>query len=166
MNIYLIRHAAAVEIDKEIGEDSFRYLSSAGRMHSAEVAKKLKEHRIRFEIIFSSPLARALQTAEIFANVLKHKGELKTAVELIGGASFNRFRQLIKRNSRFKGIAFFGHVPDVNHFAAGLLNDGEQKEFKHNFKNCSVCKISYDLKKEKGKLVWFFKADTMELVKP
>jgi phosphohistidine phosphatase len=165
MNIYLIRHAAAVKIDNEINEDSFRYLSPSGRNHSYEIAKKLKEHRVHFDIIFSSPLVRALQTAEIFANVLHHKGELKTAVELIGGASFTRFQQMLKRNSHHKGIACFGHSPDVNHFATGLIKSNDVKALKIDFKNCSVCKINYDIKKDKGEFVWFFKSDTMELIR-
>jgi len=165
MNIYLIRHAAAVEIDKEIAEDSFRYLSPAGRSNSFEIAKKLKENRVHFDIIFSSPLVRALQTAEIFANVLHHKGEFKTAVELIGGASFNCFQQMIKRNSHHKGIACFGHSPDVNHFATGLIKNNDVKALKLDFKNCSVCKINYDTETETGEFIWFLKSDTIELIK-
>ena len=164
MKIYLIRHAAAVELDKEVVEDSFRYLSHAGRNHSHEIAKKLKEHNVHFDIIFTSPLVRALQTAEIFAHILNHKGELKTAVELAGGASYSRFHQMIKRNSHHNKIACFGHAPDVNLFATGLINNNNVKELKLNFKNCSVCKISYDIKKETGKFVWFLKSDTLELV--
>ena len=164
MHIYLIRHAAAVELDKEIVEDSFRYLSHAGRNHSREIARKLKEHKVHFDIIYSSPLIRALQTAEIFANILHHKGELKTAVELAGGASFSRFRQMIKRSSHHNKIACFGHAPDVNLFATGLIKNNEVKVLKLNFKNCSVCKISYDIKKETGKFVWFLKSDTMQIV--
>jgi phosphohistidine phosphatase len=165
MNIYLIRHAAAVKIDNEIYEDSFRYLSRSGRAHSYEIAKKLKENRVHFDIIFSSPLVRALQTAEIFANVLHHKGELKTAVELIGGATFGRFQQMIKRNLHHKCIACFGHSPDVNHFATGLIKCDDVKALKLDFKNCSVCRINYDTEKETGKFIWFLKSDTMELVK-
>lgn len=164
MHIYLIRHAAAVELDKEIVEDSFRYLSHAGRNQSREIARKLKEHKVHFDIIYSSPLTRALQTAEIFANILHHKGELKTAVELAGGASFSRFHQMIKRSSHHNKIACFGHAPDVNLFATGLINNKEVKELKLNFKNCSVCKISYDIKMETGKFIWFLKSDTMQIV--
>lgn len=165
MYIYLIRHAAAVDLDKEITEDGFRYLSTAGRNHSHEVAKKLKEHKVRFDVIISSPLARAVQTAEIFSNVLNHRGEFKTAIELIGGGSFSKFEQLIKRNSHHYSIACFGHAPDVSHYAAGLIKTNDVMELKLDFKNCSVCRINYDTEAGKGKFVWFLKSDTMELVK-
>ncbi len=164
MNIHLIRHAAAVELDKEIAEDSFRYLSPEGRIHCFEVASILKQHGTHFDIIFSSPIVRAVQTAEIFANVLHHKGELRTVFELAGGGSLSRFVQLLKRNSHFPSIACFGHSPDVNNFAVGLAKEEDVKELKLNFKKCSVCKIDYDLKAGKGRFVWFLKSDTLELV--
>jgi phosphohistidine phosphatase len=164
MNIYLIRHAAATELDKETVEDSFRYLSSSGRAHSIEVAKNLKKLNVKFDLILSSPLVRAVQTAEIFSYVLHHKGDFKTAVELIGGSSFEKFLQLLKRNSRYKNIACFGHSPDVNHFTEDLLKNDHINELNINFKNCSVCKVDYDHEKESGKFMWFLKSDTMELI--
>jgi phosphohistidine phosphatase len=165
MEIYLIRHAVAAELDKETVEDGFRYLSSSGRGHSIEVAKKLKNLKVNFDLIISSPLVRAVQTAEIFSHVLCHKGEFKTAVELIGGASFEKFLQMLKRNSRYKSVACFGHSPDVNHFAENLLKHDHINELNINFKNCSVCRVNYDYEKEKGEFVWFLKSDTMELIK-
>lgn len=129
------------------------------------MAKKLKDLKTGFDLIISSPLVRAVQTAEIFASVLKHKGEIKTAIELVGGISFHRFLQLIKRNSHCKSIAFFGHSPDVNHFSVNLIKDHSVPELKVNFKNCSVCKIHYDLKSETGKFAWFLRSDTMEIMR-
>jgi len=166
MDIYLIRHASAVELDHDISEDSFRYLSTEGRAHSNEIAGKLHKLHINFDLILSSPLVRAVQTAEIFSSVLHHKGEFKTAIELIGGASFHRFHQLIRRNNHHKSLACFGHSPDMNQFAIGMLRHNKVKELKVNFKNCSVCRIKYDFEKEKGSFVWFLKSDTLELVHP
>jgi phosphohistidine phosphatase len=164
MDIYLIRHGAAVDLDNEIPEEGFRYLTREGRKKSAQVAERLKDLHVHFDLILTSPLVRAVQTAEIFATVLKHKSDFKTAVELIGGSSFNRFIQLLKRNSHHKSIACFGHSPDVNHFAVGLLKTNDVKELKINFKTCSVCKIRFSPEKETGKFIWFLKSDTMELV--
>ena len=165
MHIYLIRHAEAVELDKEIGEDSFRYLSTAGRNHAAEVVERLKGLKVNFDLILTSPLVRAVQTAEIFSGLLHHKGDFKTAVELIGGASFGKFEQLIKRNSHHENIACFGHAPDVNLFAVNLIKTNNVTELKIHFKNCSVCKIDYDAKSGTGNFEWFLKSDTLQVVK-
>jgi phosphohistidine phosphatase len=165
MHIYLIRHAAAVELDNDIREDSFRYLSPEGRNQSAEVAKRLKGLKVQFDLILTSPVVRAVQTAEIFSDVLNHKGTLKTAVELIGGGTFTRFEQLIKRNSHNCSIACFGHSPDVNHFAVNMIQSNNVKELKLHFQNCSVCKINYDVSRGKGEFEWFLKSDTLQVVK-
>ena len=171
MEIYLIRHSEAVELSNEIVDDSFRYLSHNGRLKTIEVAGRLRDMNIHFDCILSSPVVRAVQTAELISGTLKHNGEFMTAIELMGGNSFTRFMQLIKRNSRFDKVACVGHAPDVNNYAIGLIGQKDfwkstssGKELKINFKNTSVCKIDYGFDKETGRLEWFLKSDTMELV--
>jgi phosphohistidine phosphatase len=162
----MIRHAPAVKLDREIAEDSFRYLSPEGRARSVEIAEKLHKLHISFDLILSSPVVRAVQTAEIFSNIMHHKGDVKTATELIGGSSFHLFQQLLNRNSHYKSIACFGHSPDMNHYSINLIKHNSVKELKVNYKNCSVCRINYNTEKEKGNFVWFLKSDTLQLVHP
>nr|HMQ79828.1 phosphoglycerate mutase family protein [Ignavibacteria bacterium] len=120
--------------------------------------------KIRFDSILSSPLVRAVQTAEVFASVLKYDDEIKTAIELIGGNTFSRFAQLIKRHSHHNSIAVFGHAPDVNSFSLNLIKDNPVKDLQLNFKNASVCKIKYDPASGKGKFGWFLNSENMKLV--
>lgn len=162
MDIYIIRHGVAADLDKEIAEESYKYLTIHGRNHCKIVAQKLKDLKVKFDAVFSSPLVRAVQTAEVFASVLKYENEVKTAIELIGGHSFTRFQQLIKRNSHNNSIAFFGHAPDVNSFSHNLVKE-THVGFHFNFKNSSVSKIDYDPDSGKGRLVWFLDSENMRL---
>lgn len=162
----MIRHAPAVKLDREIAEDSFRYLSSEGRARSVQIAEKLHKLHISFDLILSSPIVRAVQTAEIFSNIMQHKGDFKTASELIGGSSFHRFQQLLNRNSHYKSIACFGHSPDMNQYSIHLIKHKRVRELNINYENCSVCRINYDMEKETGNFVWFLKSDTLQLVHP
>ena len=162
--IYIIRHAAAAELDKEIVEESHRYLTVHGRNHCRIVAGRLKDMKVQFDIVLSSPVIRAVQSAEIFASILKYEGEIRTAAELIGGSSFTRFLQLLKRYSYFNRIAVFGHAPDVNIFCSNLIKSQDVKNLDINFKNSSVCKIKYDIEKEIGRLVWFLNSENMKLI--
>lgn len=64
MELYLIRHGIAVErglydIDAE------RPLTDKGRKRTVAVGKRLKALEIHFDLILTSPLVRARQTAEI-----------------------------------------------------------------------------------------------------
>ena len=166
IDIYIIRHGDAVNLDREISEEGFRYLSDKGRIKTEEVAARLKNIHVHFDLILSSPLVRAVQTSEIFASVLKYEGEVKTAIELVGGNSFSKFKQLLKRYPHNKSIAFVGHAPDVYHYMVSLLKHSDTTDLKVHFHNSSVCKIRYDGKDEKGKFIWFLTSDTMELIQP
>lgn len=163
MDIYIIRHGVAADLDSEIVEESYRYLTIHGRNHCRIVAQRLKDMKIHFDSIISSPLVRAVQTAEVFASVLKYEDEIKTAIELIGGNSFNRFLQLVRRHSHHSSIAVFGHAPDVNSFSLNLIRDNPVKDLQLNFKNSSVCKINYDPASGSGKFGWFLNSENMKL---
>lgn len=64
MEIYLIRHGIAVERGI-YQEDSQRPLTQKGIEKTTLVAKKLAKLGLKFDLILSSPLVRADQTAEI-----------------------------------------------------------------------------------------------------
>lgn len=162
--IYIIRHGAAAELDHEIVEEGYRYLSIHGRNHCKIVAQRLKDMKTRFDLIISSPIVRAVQTAEVFASVLKYEGEIKTAIELIGGNTYHRFTQMLGRYSHHKNIGLFGHAPDVNNFSTALIKGQDTKNLHINFKNASVCKINYDAEKEHGRLEWFLNSENMKLI--
>jgi phosphohistidine phosphatase len=166
MEIYIIRHSEAVELDNEIVEESFRYLSNAGRKKTIDVVSRLEELKVQFDVIISSPVVRAVQTAEIFANKLNHNCEIKTAIELIGGSTYSRFQQLLKRNSHYKRVAIVGHAPDVNNFTVAMIGKNNNKQLLINFKNTSICRVDYDVQEEAGKFIWFLKGDTLELINP
>jgi phosphohistidine phosphatase len=163
MKIYIIRHGKAIELDEEISDDSYRYLSIHGKNHCKIVAMKLKDMRTEFDMIFTSPLVRAVQTAETIANVLKYDKEIKTAIELIGGTSFNRFKQFIKKNSRYEKIAVVGHAPDVNYFTMNLMSEEQRDNIQCNFKNASVCLIDFNIETDIGKIIWYLDSESMKV---
>jgi phosphohistidine phosphatase SixA len=165
MVIYIVRHGVAAELDNEIVEEGYRYLTVAGRNHCKIVATKLKDLKTEVDLMISSPLIRAVQTAEVFASVLKYEGEIKTAIELVGGVTSARFMQMLRRYSHHKSVALFGHAPDVYTFALNLAKKNDIKELRLHFHNSSVCKINYDMKSETGSFDWFLDANTMKLFK-
>lgn len=71
MPIVLVRHGEAVPAT---GSDGDRHLSAKGRMDTLSVARTLKKEGYVPTAIVSSPLVRAVQTAEILCHVLGYDG--------------------------------------------------------------------------------------------
>jgi phosphohistidine phosphatase len=163
MDVYIIRHGVAADLDSEISDESYKYLTIHGRNHCRIVAQRLKDMKVNFDIILSSPLVRSVQTAELFASTLKYEDEIKTAIELVGGNTFTRFQQLLNRYSHKNSIAVFGHAPDVHLFAMNMIKDNPVKDLQLNFKNASVCRINYDPASGNGKFIWYLNSENMKL---
>ena len=75
MPVLLFRHGEAVGSQSD---DAHRYLTFKGRADTAKVAAALRDRKIIPSQIVSSPLVRAVQTAEILAHVLGFDGTVTT----------------------------------------------------------------------------------------
>ena len=68
MHLYLIRHGIAAE-PEEYDTDSERPLTKEGERKTRKIAQRLYELEIQFDLILTSPLRRAQQTAQILQTV-------------------------------------------------------------------------------------------------
>ena len=74
MNIHLLRHGIAAPLAEENDfRDEKRRLTPEGELKLRRAAQGLKLLQVSFDLIVSSPLIRAKETAEIVAEVLKYK---------------------------------------------------------------------------------------------
>ena len=73
MRIYLVRHGDAVP-EEEAGSDRDRWLSPHGREAARVLGRLLREQAVAPDTILSSPLPRAVQTAELLATSLDYLG--------------------------------------------------------------------------------------------
>jgi phosphohistidine phosphatase len=71
MNVGFFRHGPAVARGTEGVTEADRPLTPEGRKKTVQAAKGLRALDLGFDRIFTSPLPRALQTAEIVAGVLQ-----------------------------------------------------------------------------------------------
>ncbi|MEM9493488.1 MAG: phosphoglycerate mutase family protein, partial [Myxococcota bacterium] len=67
MKLYLIRHSNAVDAGDGIS-DGHRFLSAEGRTRCREVGRVLREAGVTLDAVVTSPLVRAVQTAELLAD--------------------------------------------------------------------------------------------------
>ena len=123
MYLYILRHGIAYDREEWQGDDAARPLTDKGKERTQAVVKALlKKKLLRVDAIWSSPLARALQTAEIAGKAL---GLPVTAVDALAcGASVQglmaAFRKLEPLPAR---LMLVGHEPDCGAIVAELVGD-------------------------------------------
>ncbi|MBN3925352.1 phosphohistidine phosphatase SixA [Nostoc sp. NMS4] len=128
MELYLIRHGIAE--DQGLGiKDEERSLTKEGRQKTEKVAQKLVKLGLSFDLILTSPLVRARQTAEILiAEKLSSKLEESSHLAPDGQISSWLKDWLEPKNySQNTQLALVGHEPDLTNWAEILLW-GEVKE--------------------------------------
>jgi len=115
MNLYLLRHGLAVERDEfDYANDAARQLTPKGTKQLRTITAALRAMELRCDVILSSPLVRARQTAEIIAAELKLKKRLALANELKPGGAV---KKLVQKISGLKSVPenmlLVGHEPDL-----------------------------------------------------
>ena len=138
MNIYLIRHGDAEKA--AIGKKDFdRELTSSGIIKIKNAAGNWGNLIPSFDYIISSPLKRALQTAQILGEVFNYNREIIIDKKLAPGS---RTEDLVEIANALDGeeIAFVGHQPDFGEHVSNLISsEGAYVEFKKG----AIAKISF-----------------------
>ena len=141
MDIYLLRHAIAVERGAHSGPDEERALTAEGRRKLRRVARAMHTMRLSFDVIFSSPLVRARQTAEIVAEVLRLKRRLLLTEHLEPNVPVARQVFWLKSlRPAPDSVLLVGHEPNFSELVSQLLTGGQMLAI--NFKKAGLCKIT------------------------
>jgi phosphohistidine phosphatase len=120
MDLFLLRHANA---DTKAATDDARPLSDKGIAQAQKVARFCEVNRLKPEIVLSSPVLRAYETARIFVDVLK--GELVSARWLACGMRAETALDELRAYQKFQKVMLVGHEPDFSLFATHLLGFGD-----------------------------------------
>ncbi|HJV64994.1 MAG TPA: histidine phosphatase family protein [Geomonas sp.] len=112
MIIHIVRHAEAVDRSEDIPEEH-RYLTPRGRNRFRKAAKALRKTGAAPDVILTSPLVRAVQTADLLAEALRYKGELLVAPLLSPGFRPQKLDRLLKLYPDAKELVLVGHEPDL-----------------------------------------------------
>ncbi len=121
--LFLIRHGLAVAPGTPGFEDDERPLTPKGERRVRMVAQGLRQLKIKPSRIVTSPLPRALRTAEILSEVLRGKDLLETSDALRSGQSADSIRNWIDTRSE-ETLMLVGHNPAFSELI-GLLIAGE-----------------------------------------
>src|SRR5438105_5012643 len=119
MEIFLVRHGVAVEREGE-GPDAFRPLTGKGRRRFRKTARSFARLGCKLDLILTSPLVRAVQTAEILAGEAKH-GDVAILEELDPKyEAADLLKALRKRANGSRSVALVGHEPQLSSVLAAL----------------------------------------------
>jgi phosphohistidine phosphatase len=122
MKIYVMRHGPAAD-DSPSGIDADRELTPAGRERVVRVTEALFSEGEAPLHVVSSPLVRALQTAEIVANLgyaRGHRMSVSVRRELaLGSYALPLLTKLYESNLR--RVLLVGHEPDLTALLGKLL---------------------------------------------
>lgn len=117
VTLYLLRHGDAMEAGYD---DAERPLSPLGEKQAAQAGLALQRLDIFPEIIISSPLERARQTAKAVQQILQ-KPEISTSEYLIPGTDQRQILELLNNISR-QTVLLVGHEPQLSTFISSLVS--------------------------------------------
>lgn len=151
--LYLVRHAIAAERGSEWPDDAKRPLTERGMERFKEVVKGLRRLEVQIDEIFTSPLVRAKQTAELLAAGLEGKPPVKVLEALAPGHTSASVMTQLAKGAKRRRIALVGHEPDLGELAAHLIGAGRALAFKKG----GVCRIDVGSlsARRAATLVWF-----------
>jgi phosphohistidine phosphatase len=153
MEVYLLRHADAVPRGTPGYPNDDRPLTEEGVEKMAEGAIGIAKVMEKVDVIVSSPLTRALDTAKITAEALGFDKKIITTQYLIPGYPQRSLFDFLQEFNKVKSIMLVGHEPHLGYLASSLLGI---EEHVIDFKKGGLCRI--DIEKfppnEKGKLQW------------
>jgi len=125
MELYLLRHGIA-EDQSPSGRDADRRLTDEGRDKLRRVLERAHAAGVRPSLILSSPLRRALETAEIAAHQLGYEGKITRTPALAPDASPEDVWDAIRDQRGEAALLLAGHEPLFSATVAYLLGTTRQ----------------------------------------
>jgi phosphohistidine phosphatase len=121
MNLYILRHASAGERRASPAIDVKRPLDKEGKEQCLLVARYLNALKVQFDLIASSPLKRALQTASLVGTEVAYEGKIQITDALSPSGRVPGFQALVTTLSEYENVLVVGHNPNLPEFLGSLI---------------------------------------------
>jgi len=148
VRIFLIRHAHAIDEGARLGDEQ-RYLTDKGRQVARAVGRALRAQGVVVDAVLTSPLVRAVQTAELIAQALEHAGAVEVLSSLAPGVPSRVVAADL--GTRAGAVALVGHEPNMSALGAMLVG----RPGFPPFKKAQVMLV------EDGRAVWSLDPETL-----
>jgi phosphohistidine phosphatase len=124
MKLLLVRHAIAedrLDWAQKSGDDDLRPLTERGRRRMKQGARGLRILLDELDAILTSPLIRAVQTADVLGEVYT-RAEVQVLEPLRPGSLPERVAERLAAFAGDAVVALVGHEPDLGELASWLLS--------------------------------------------
>jgi phosphohistidine phosphatase len=140
MEIYILRHGIAVDRGTQgYKKDSDRPLTREGEEKMRQIAEAILGMELKFDLILSSPYARAEKTAQIVASELD--GEVTSTNALIpDGNPLDLIAEI--NDEKPQRLLLVGHEPDLGRLVSVLVTGGTDAAIE--LKKGGLCKLTSD----------------------
>lgn len=154
--VYLLRHGVA-EKERPGLSDADRALTQEGRRKLRQVLKAAEKAQVQPSLVLSSPLKRAIETAEIAQEILGYKDEILRTKVLLPGSSAEQVWDEIRVHRDEPALLLVGHNPLFAELSGYLLGSSEMRL---DFKKGALLRIDFEAfrAQPKGTLRWYLTA--------
>jgi phosphohistidine phosphatase len=124
MDLLLLRHGKAAP-SSEGSDDAARPLTGDGKRGIRTTARWMKSRKMSFDLIATSPLARAGETAEIIARSLDIRDRLTVWEELAPGGDLDTVLYHASQFRNDAGVLLVGHEPALSMMIGRIIGGGK-----------------------------------------
>lgn len=157
MRVLLVRHAAAIS-QVACSTDEVRWLTTDGRATARRVGRALAELGLPITCIYTSPLVRAVQTAEILADTTSFTGPLEVhePLALERGTTAQALSPLDHAGDD-DVVVLVTHEPKIRVLAGHLCG---LRGFP-GFQTAGACLVEYERVRQRGRFQWMLDPETL-----
>jgi phosphohistidine phosphatase len=119
MDLFILRHGKAEQSPDRA--DGKRALTADGKDEMRKIGKWMQQKKFRFDVIATSPLTRAYETAEIVARSLGQKERLVVWEELGPGGDLDALSYRSSRYGEDVAIILIGHEPMLSMLISRII---------------------------------------------
>jgi len=151
--LYILRHAIAVQRGSSGYPNDDRPLTEDGKDKMRKAARGIANVIEKIDVILTSPLIRAHDTAKIAAEAMGADHKIEVCRELLPGSSAKKLLLYLAKYKNLDHIMIVGHEPDLGYLASAVLGSEHPLI---EFKKGALCciEVSSLPPKGPGTLLW------------
>jgi len=121
VEVYILRHGIA-ELRRPGQPDAPRALTPDGKLKLGKILRRALKAEVAPSLILTSPYVRAVETADMAAQVLGYQGQVVRTPALVPGSSPPAVWAELRSRPDERVVLLSGHEPLLSATAAFLLN--------------------------------------------